>query len=187
MSNVNSSRNSVCFSFFFFYNINNYHAHYEEIEENIKKLTGFLGKISEISFLYLFTGCLDLVVNAGQKKQRLPHTGKTCLDTTPETALILHTNLHRTTLTYNNYYNNSTNISPLLQDYFLSFLPFLNTSILMKEKGRKSYQIPKKMGTSTIIRPAYNKKHTKSTSIPPQNPNNIIQLIAIISSNRWCA
>nr|GMD39781.1 hypothetical protein Iba_chr10aCG3050 [Ipomoea batatas]GMD42929.1 hypothetical protein Iba_chr10cCG0410 [Ipomoea batatas] len=48
-----------------------------------------LGKMSDINFLYLFTGCLDLALIAGQKKQRVPHTGKTCLETTPETVLLI--------------------------------------------------------------------------------------------------
>jgi hypothetical protein len=42
-----------------------------------------------MSFLYLLTGCLDLALIAGQKKQRLPHAGITCLETKPEIALIL--------------------------------------------------------------------------------------------------
>lgn len=45
--------------------------------------------MSATSFLYLLTGCLDLVRNPGQKKQRLPQAGKTWRDTTPETELIL--------------------------------------------------------------------------------------------------
>jgi len=52
-------------------------------------LTWFRGKISAMSFLYLLTGCLDLALIAGQKKQRLPHAGITCLETKPEIALIL--------------------------------------------------------------------------------------------------
>ena len=52
-------------------------------------LTWFRGKISAISFLYLLTGCLDLALIPGQKKQRLPHAGITCLEITPEIALIL--------------------------------------------------------------------------------------------------
>lgn len=45
-------------------------------------------KMSLTSFLYLLTGCLDLGLIDGQKKQRLPHAGKTCLEITPETTLI---------------------------------------------------------------------------------------------------
>lgn len=41
-----------------------------------------------MSFLYLLTGCLDLALMAGQKKQRLPHAGNTWRDITPETTLI---------------------------------------------------------------------------------------------------
>lgn len=44
--------------------------------------------MSAISFLYLFTGCLDLGLKEGQKKQRLPQAGKTWRETTPETVLI---------------------------------------------------------------------------------------------------
>lgn len=48
-----------------------------------KRTTRDRGKISARSFLYRFTGCLDLARNEGQKKQRLPQTGNTRLDITP--------------------------------------------------------------------------------------------------------
>lgn len=41
-----------------------------------------------MSFLYLLTGCLDLALRAGQKTQRLPQTGKTWREITPETLLV---------------------------------------------------------------------------------------------------
>ena len=61
---------------------------YISIKYIIIKLTCEERKISASSFLYLFTGCLDLGLNAGQNTQRLPHTGRSCLETTPETTLI---------------------------------------------------------------------------------------------------
>jgi len=42
-----------------------------------------------MSFLYLLTGCLDLALREGQKKQRLPQTGKTWREITPETFLLI--------------------------------------------------------------------------------------------------
>lgn len=54
-----------------------------EIEMPGRKFTCDRGKISARSFLYLLTGCLDLALIEGQKKQRLPHAGTTFLDITP--------------------------------------------------------------------------------------------------------
>lgn len=48
--------------------------------------------MSAMSFLYLFTGCLDLALMAGQKKQRVPQAGRTWREITPETALIFSPN-----------------------------------------------------------------------------------------------
>lgn len=44
--------------------------------------------MSAMSFLYLLTGCLDLALREGQKKQREPQAGKTWREITPETLLI---------------------------------------------------------------------------------------------------
>lgn len=73
--------------------LNKWFSNDEKLESNFRvRHTWPRGKISAINFLYLFTGCLDLARIAGQKKQRLPHTGKTCLDITPDTTLILDLN-----------------------------------------------------------------------------------------------
>jgi aromatic ring-opening dioxygenase catalytic subunit (LigB family) len=45
--------------------------------------------MSAMSFLYLLTGCLDLALKEGQKKQRLPQAGRTWRETTPDTVVIL--------------------------------------------------------------------------------------------------
>jgi len=42
-----------------------------------------------MSFLYLLTGCLDLALREGQKKQRLPQAGKTWREITPETLFLI--------------------------------------------------------------------------------------------------
>lgn len=52
------------------------------------KPTWLRGNMSAMSFLYLFTGCLDLALIDGQKKQRLPQAGKTCREMTPSMLLI---------------------------------------------------------------------------------------------------
>jgi hypothetical protein len=44
--------------------------------------------MSAMSFLYLFTGCLDLALKPGQRKQREPQAGRTCREITPDTVLI---------------------------------------------------------------------------------------------------
>lgn len=47
------------------------------------KITWDRGKISARSFLYRFTGCLDLARSEGQKQQMLLQAGNTRLDITP--------------------------------------------------------------------------------------------------------
>lgn len=47
------------------------------------KITRDRGKISARSFLYRFTGCLDLARSEGQKQQRLLQAGNTRLEITP--------------------------------------------------------------------------------------------------------
>lgn len=44
--------------------------------------------MSAMSFLYLLTGCLDLALKEGQKKQRVPQAGRTWRETTPEMVAI---------------------------------------------------------------------------------------------------
>jgi aromatic ring-opening dioxygenase catalytic subunit (LigB family) len=44
--------------------------------------------MSAMSFLYLFTGCLDLALKPGQRKQREPQAGRTCREITPDTVVI---------------------------------------------------------------------------------------------------
>lgn len=46
--------------------------------------------MTAMSFLYLLTGCLDLALREGQKKQREPQAGKTWREITPETLLIFY-------------------------------------------------------------------------------------------------
>lgn len=93
------------------------------------KLTWDRGKISAINFLYLFTGCLDLARIAGQKTQRVPHAGKTCLEITPETTLILNSNYVQ--IRYNSLY-------PFSKSFLFSFpsLPY-NPRNLLKPKRRE--------------------------------------------------
>lgn len=83
--------------------------------------------MSDINFLYLFTGCLDLALIAGQKKQRVPHAGNTCLEITPEIVLlILYTSQQQTI----NLLNPTSKVYPFLH---LS-LTQLKTHTRRKEK-----------------------------------------------------
>lgn len=66
------------------------YSHNFPIFRSFGSSSGDRGKMSAINLLYLLTGCLDLALIAGQKKQRLPHAGRTCLEITPETTLMLN-------------------------------------------------------------------------------------------------
>lgn len=51
--------------------------------------------MSAMSFLYLLTGCLDLVLKEGQQKQREPQAGSTWRETTPDTVVIFKFKQHQ--------------------------------------------------------------------------------------------